>query len=505
MKKIFLYSLILSIIGFSCTDLEEDLYDKIAEEDYPENEAQIASIGTNTYSRLRPLIDDEGWWFLAQEVSSDEFCGPTRDADWDDGGKWREIHRHTWTNNTEGVNRMWSAMNQGAVSANQNIGTLNKLSQNDATAAKKAEMQLLRSLFYYMLMDNYGDIPYITNLETAPEFPYKQRRENVFDSLTTNIESILPNLKRVNVKNLATRYMAFALLAKLYINAEVYTGTPQWAKAEMFIDSVLAGPYSLAGTVTEPFLTSNENSSEIIFSIGFDEDIAQGFRLHMRSLHYQHNLKYDMTVGPWNGLCITPDQWNRYSSNDLRRDAYNLYGPQLASDGTEIIDGATEAPLNIDPILPALYMTANGGFTIDQYRNTGARVGKYEIAMGAKQNLSNDFPLFRLSDFYLMKAEVMIRQGGDGAGDAYITPIRTRAGLDPASGFGLDSLLAERARELYVEGHRRQDLIRFDKFTESWWEKGGNYEGVSGDPTVETFPIPKWALDANPNLLEDPQ
>ena len=214
-----------------------------------------------------------------------------------------------------------------------------------------------------------------------------------------------------------------------------------------------------------------------------------------------------MTVGPWNGLCITPDQWARYSDNDLRKDAYNIYGPQYASDGSEIIDGATEEPLNINPVLPALYMTANGGFTINQYRNTGARVGKYEIAMGAKENLNNDFPVFRLSDFYLMKAEVMVRQGGAGAGDAYITPIRTRAGLGAASGFGLDDLLDERARELYVEGHRRQDLIRYGLYTGgnyNWAWKGNAQNGVAIPLNLAVYPIPNLSLSSNPNLTQNP-
>jgi hypothetical protein len=128
---------------------------------------------------------------------------------------------------------------------------------------------------------------------------------------------------------------------------------------------------------------------------------------------------------------------------------------------------------------------------------TGARLGKYEIALGAKENLSNDFPLFRLTDFYLMKAEAEIRLGNNG--DNYINPIRTRAGVSTWSGAGLDSLLAERGRELFCEGHRRQDLIRYSKWTQSWWKKDAHAPGL------ETFPIPKWATDVNSNLLLPPQ
>ena len=132
------------------------------------------------------------------------------------------------------------------------------------------------------------------------------------------------------------------------------------------------------------------------------------------------------------------------------------------------------------------------GFTPKQIRTTGARVGKYEIKIGAKENLSNNFPLFRLTDFYLMKAETEIRQGRNG--DQWINPIRQRAQVEPWSGATLDDLLAERGRELWVEGHRRQDLIRFGKWENPWWEKAAT------DGSRRTFPIPKWAVDSNPNL-----
>jgi hypothetical protein len=274
--------------------------------------------------------------------------------------------------------------------------------------------------------------------------------------------------------------------------------------AGQYIDSVLAGPYTLANSVTDPFVTDNQNSSEIIFSIPYDEDNFQGFRLHMRTLHYQHNLKYDMPVGPWNGFAVVPTHFDTYSDQDARKDAYHIYGLQKDTDGNVINDQLTGEPLDIDPYLPALYMTASE-FTQQEIRTTGARIGKYEIKTGAKENLSNDLPLFRITDFHLMKAEVEIRIDGPGAGDDWINPIRQRAGLSTWSNATLEQLLAERGRELYVEGHRRQDLIRFGEFTKEWWAKGDNQGGVSGDPSVRTFPIPKWATDANPNLLEDPK
>jgi len=501
MKKAIIFTLMI-FVGFSCTKLDEELYDKIPGDLYPENEDQIANLSVNAYAKLQYLCDDGndddgGWWFLAQEVSSDEFCGPTRDADWDDGGKWRNVHNHEWTDDDESVNRMWQVFWQGITTCNQTLDLMTEIPESDEILIKMEEVRVLRSFYYYLLLDNYGDAPYLTSAADAPEFPYKVTREEIYNNIKNQVRNALPSLKAIDNKYMATRYMGFALLAKLYLNAEVYTGIPQWDSAGIYCDSIIHGPYSLATTVTSTFKTSNENEPEIIFSIPYDEDGFQGFRLHMRTLHYQHNLKFDMPVGPWNGLCVTPDHFDTYDDNDLRKEGYHIYGLQYASDGSIILDGLTQMPLNIDPHLPALNMSADD-FTPAEYRTTGARVGKYEIAMGAKENLSNDFPLFRLTDFYLMRAEVEIRKGGNG--DEWINPIRERAEVDPFENADLDKLLAERGRELYVEGHRRQDLIRFGKFTNAWWEKA-----VSGDPSVEIFPIPKWATDANPNLLVDPQ
>lgn len=503
-KYIYSISIIVLLISSACTDLTEELFDTLPKDVYPENDAQVASLAANAYVGFKPLIDDEGWWYLAQEISSDELCAPTRDADWYDGGKWLNIHKHDWSNNDEAVNRMWDKLTDGVVKANSTLEFMYELPESEIIDKKIAEVETVRAFFHYLMIDNFGDIPYITNIATAPDKPNKLRREDVFDSLVVQLESSLQLLKPIDKKYLATRYLAFSLLAKLYINAEVYTGTPQWEKADAFIDSVLAGPYSLSTEVSEPFVTDNENSSEIIFSIPFDEDTYQGFRLHMRTLHYQHNLTFNMSVGPWNGFAVVPTFFDTYESGDKRKVANFIYGLQKDYNGNVINESVTHQDLNIDPYLPALYMTAED-YTPAQIRTTGARIGKFEIKMGAKENLSNDFPLFRLSDFYLMKAETQVRLGAPGDGDFWVNEIRDRAGVSTWTDADLDDILAERGRELFCEGHRRQDLIRFGKFTDVWWAKGDDQGGVAGDPSVEIFPIPKYAIDANPNLGLDPQ
>ncbi len=493
MKRIlYLSTVLFFIIVSGCTKLDETMYDKIPGDLYPENEAQVANLSVDAYKRMQNLADDQGWWFLAQELTSDELAAPTRGSDWFDGGKWLDMHTHSWTNENEGVNRMWGTFWEGITSSNQILDMLRALEQNESIKAKIAEVEVMRSFYYYLLMDNYGDAPYLTTAIQPDDFlPVKIARAAIYDSIVTTLEANLHYLKPIDNKYLATRYMGFALLAKLYLNAEVYTGTPQWAKAGQYCDSVMAGNYTLESSVLAPFKTNNEKSSEIIFSIPYDEDNFSGFRIHMRSLHYQSNLTFDMVAGPWNGFAVVPTFFDTYEDGDIRKSSYFLYGPQKTITGAEIIESITGEPLDIDPYLPALKMD-EGAFTPKQIRTTGARAIKYEIKVGAKENLSNDFPLFRITDFYLMKAETEIRQSRNG--DQWINPIRERAGVSTWTGATLDQLLAERGRELWLEGHRRQDQIRFGKFGNSWWEK------PASDQSRRTFPIPKWAIDANPNL-----
>lgn len=491
MKKLLLFLFVFAL-PFSCTNLDEEIYDKIPGELFPENEDQAAAILVLTYAELGDLIDDAGWWFWMQEVPSDEIVFPVRWTDWEDGGKWRVLHQHAWDNNTDGVNSMWSHMFDGIVEANQAIDDLSEGGTvTDDARIIISKLRTLRAFYYYLLIDNYGDVPYVTTFYTAPAQPFKEDRAVIFEALTRELKESIPFLPDVPPNNFAVgKGMAYSLLAKLYLNAEVYTGTAMWKEAENYCDSVInLGVYTLDPQPLGPFVTENTNNPENIFTIPFDEIDFQGFRLHMRTLHYQHNLTYDMPVGPWNGFAAVEDHYNTFSDDDLRKEGF-IVGLQYASNGQPLFDETAETEVVLDPHIPALEM--DGSNTFAEIRLSGARVGKYEIARGAMESLSNDFPLFRYADILLMKAEAVIRQGGNG--DQWVNEIRNRAGLGNWSGVTLDMLLEERGREMFCEGHRRQDLIRFGKFNDSWWEKD-----VS-DPSRNTFPIPQWAIDANPNL-----
>lgn len=501
MKRIILFPFILLMIfGIGCTDLTEDLYQNIPEDQYPENEGQVASLSVDAYSKLKDLIDDGGFWFLFQELSSDGFAAPTRGGDWDDSGKWRVLHRHTWPNDADAVVQMWENLYDGVTRSNQILDRLKMFEQTEDVKKIMAEVEIMRSFYYYLLLDNYGAIPYITSAVDAPAKPYRQPRADVFNNLINTIENNLEVLEASDKKYLANRYMANMLLAKLYLNAEIYTGTAMWQKASDALDKVLEGPYTLENDVSAPFRVDNDQSSEIIFAIEFDEDDIEGFRLHMRSLHYLQVQTFNMSVSPWNGFAATPFQFDLYEEGDSRREAFMIWGPQFTFDKEPLMDEENpgdDKQVNINPYLARLHMIEKeDGYNAVKY--SGARPIKYEIARGAKENLSNNFPVFRLTDAMLMKAELAVRLEGPGAGDEYIKPIRERAKVTPFTGATLENILDERGRELWLEGHRRQDLIRFGEFQKAWWEK-------PAQTGVTTMPVPKKASDANSNLLEDPR
>ncbi len=491
MRKI-IYTLGLLLAFTACTDLDDDLTDKIPFDKFPENEEQAALMIVPVYKPMQDFIDLGGWWFC-QELTSDEVVCPTRHTDWDDGGKWRILYQHAWDNKTEAVTAMWSRFYKGIVEANRLIEIFEPNAGEPAVAANVAKLKIMRAYYYYLLIDNYGDVPFVTTFSEADEQPSKTPKAFIYQSIVNEVNESIPHLNSSVSKTAVTKGMAFSLLAKLYLNAQVYAGVTRWDSAEMACDSVIAlGSYSLESDPMTPFVTNNTNSPENIFTIPYDEDTYTGFNLHMRTLHYNNNLTFNMPVGPWNGFAVTEQHYNTYSSNDKRKTGYFMVGQQFNAANQPISDAVAGSPLIFNPYIPSLVMDAT--LTPEEIRMSGARVKKFEIKMGAKDNLSNDFPIFRLGDIYLMKSEARVRQGLNG--DTWLNEIRLRAGLTGITGATLDDILAERGRELFWEAHRRQDLIRFGKFNQGWWEK------TASDASRRTFPIPQWVIDSNPNLAK---
>ncbi|MCF8295342.1 MAG: RagB/SusD family nutrient uptake outer membrane protein, partial [Bacteroidales bacterium] len=251
MKHIFKL-FIVSLVFVSCTNLDETFYDKIPGDQYPENAAQIALETAPMYRPLQDFLDNGGWWFC-QEVTSDEMTCPTRLTDWDDGGKWRALHAHTWTPTTEAVAAMWGRFYEGIGKINQFIETYAEAEQTEDLLHIIAQLKIMRAYYYYLLIDNYGDVPYVTTFLTAEQNPMKDDRAVIFSNLISELNEQIPHLKASSSKNSVTRGFAFSLLAKLYLNAEVYSGNAMWAEAEATCDSIIAmGTYALESDALAP-------------------------------------------------------------------------------------------------------------------------------------------------------------------------------------------------------------------------------------------------------------
>ncbi len=369
MKKIVFILAILATVQISCTKLDDKLYDKIPPDEFTADPVLQMSV---IYSPMRDFLDWGGWWF-ANEITGDGTVGPTRDTDWDDGGKWRVLHQHTWNHETEAINSMWSRFYSGTVEANRFIEAQEPFVGDEVVDEAIAKAKVLRAYYYYLLIDNYGDIPYVTQYLGAETNPKRNPRAEIFWDIVKEIEESAPLITQTSSRTGAGKAMAYALLSRLYLNHAVYTGSvdpANWVKAEQYADSViLMGAYSLESDALAPFVTNNHNSVENIFVIPYHEDTYQGHNLHMRTLHYNSNQTFNMVAGPWNGFAVMEDHFNTYEDDDRRKDGF-LVGQQFRADGGEIRDGVTGTLLIFNPHIPALEMTL-GQHTSEEIRMSG--------------------------------------------------------------------------------------------------------------------------------------
>ncbi|MDA3929974.1 MAG: RagB/SusD family nutrient uptake outer membrane protein [Prolixibacteraceae bacterium] len=516
-RYIYIVILIASVVG--CTNLDETLFSGINETNYPQTTDQASVSHLSSYDALTDLFDDGGYWYLAQEITSDEMVAPTRAADWYDGGKWLELQYHSWTNSSDAVTNIWNKIWEGIAEANTIIDKT--VSTEESALKVKAEVETIRSLYYFWLMDSYGDVPYLTSYFSAPEQPYRISRAAIFDSLTATLDHNYPLLNSIEnpvYKNFASKEMALALLAKLYLNGAVYTGNDNSAyyqKTIQYCDELLSMSYlGLETNVMDLFkLETSATSKEMIFTIPFNEETKKGFSLHMRSLGYISKQTFNMTAQPWNGFCVIPTFFDKYEATDVRRDAYMLHGLQFDYLGVPIMDGDV-VQCDFSPYIKIPEMTT-ANMVVENIENfnmtfDGARVQKYEVYAGAKQYLTVNFPVFRLADVVFMKAEAELRLNGSVSSETMtlVNQIWTRANqTPPAGGLTLNNILDERGKELFCEGHRRTDMIRFGTFDKPFWAMGQtDMTGVPVPNDVQnTFPIPLSAITSNPNLEAAPQ
>jgi hypothetical protein len=466
------------------------------------------------------------------EVPTDEMVIPTRGKDWADNGVHVRLQQHTWEIQDPAISGTWNYLFGGVNIADRLIFRFGQLRKADRVseeqgAAYIAEAKATKAFYYFWLLDLYGNVPIVKSLKGGTQSPansknFQTGRDSVFNYVESLLKNNIDSLSRKNDQSTFARMNVWAahfLLAKLYLNAKVYTKKARWQDALAQCDSIInSGKFSLATNYFANFADNTEHDPEMIMAIPYDEVNLQGNQWHMASLHYLNQQTYNLTMKPYNGYATLEDFYNSFSNNDVRRQGF-LVGLQHSSTGKILID---QQAFPGTPHGDTLWFTPHiNELEPNAFRNAGARFIKYKPDLGSTQYLSNDVPIMRYADVLLMKAECLWRMNkAPGVALHLVNMVRERAGLTDYTSLDEYKLLMARGRELYIENWRRQDLIRF-KGGMHWHinsngQKGKKYPAGKtayndayrfkkvDAPYHNVFPIPRAQLQANPNLTQNP-
>lgn len=470
------------------------------------------AVGGQTGPAGQPDISglDEGFsnylrlYWGAQELPTDEAV-----IAWNDGSL-PDYHDMDWTPANEFIRAMYNRIFYQISLCNEFIRetTDAKLSDRGIVGANleearafRAEARALRTLSYWHALDMFGNVTFVTEEDGVGNFlPEQISRVALFEYiekelLATEVEVIDA---RQNEYARVDKAFVWTLLTKLYLNAEIYTGTARYTDAITYADKVINAGFTLEPVYSHLFLADNHNSNEIIFPIATDGTRTKAYGGMTFLLHAPIGGSMDPqdfgVGGGWAGLRTTSAIVNLFPDENGdadKRGSFHTAGQELEINNV---------------------FTFTDGYPIVKFKNVTS-TGEKGLDPG-EEFPDTDFPMFRLADVYLMYAEAALRGGTGGSLNNaldYVNQIRERAygnnsGNITTSQLTLDFILDERARELNWEGHRRTDLIRFGKFTSDnylWPWKGGIKEGRSVGAHRILFPIPTTELDANPNLEQN--
>lgn len=433
--------------------------------------------------------------YTLQEITTDEAV-----IGWNDG-TLHEFHKMIWTPANEFNNAMYYRLYTEIAFCNEFIKNTSdeKLSLNgisganaDEARAMRAEARFLRAQSYYHLLDMYGNVPFVdeTTLGTVPS---QIMRPDLFKYVESELIASADGLKapKSNEYGRLDKAAAWTLLARLYLNAKVYTGTERNNDVITYCDKVIGAGYSLNPSYEKLFLADNNlNNPENIFSIVYDGQKTQtnggtSYLVHAAIGGKMNTADFGVASG-WGGLRVTKSFVQKFDPNDKR--------------GRFFTDGQS---LEINDL-----GNFNDGYAFIKYKNI-----KSDGTPGIDTNwVETDLPVYRLADVYLMYAEAVLRGGNGSMSDAvgYVNKIRERA-FGNTSGnvnfIDLNFILDERSREMSWEMTRRSDLIRFGKFTSStylWPWKGNAKDGIAVGEYRNLFPIPNNDLVVNKNLVQNP-
>ncbi len=468
-------------------------------------------------------------------LTTDEAIIPIRGGDWYDGGYWNALFQHKWSPEDEPLYNTWKYLFRTIVLCNNSLDVIQKhadILTDYQLQDFRSEVRAVRALFYYYAMDMFGRIPLVvseTEQQANPQLQKAQaERSEVFHFVYNELLSVVPCLTEERSNNEGNYYgrmtapVAYFLLAKLALNAEIYTYDDwtkgydyrpdgkliylytddgsrlnAWETCIYYCERLKEAGYKLETDYGFNFSVHNETSAENIFTIPMDKNFYSAqFHYLFRSLHYVHASA--LGRGGENGTCATRStMWAyHYGQEDQdNRCSYNFEAGPITVDGKDVM-------LDNGEVLAYLPFTVEQNLTNSPYIKTaGARMKKYETDRNAYMDgklQGNDIVLFRYADALLMEAEAKARNGQSGAEE--MNAVRSRVHM-PEREATLDNILEERLLELVWEGWRRQDLVRFGKFTDAYDMRESLPGEESGYTTV--FPIPHKCIYLNPALEQN--
>nr|WP_321408491.1 RagB/SusD family nutrient uptake outer membrane protein [uncultured Carboxylicivirga sp.] len=489
MKKLFIYAitLILSSSIFSgCTDLEYEDFSHISSENFPSSEADLeaATIGvyhTLSQSFIQRWLDNSGW-------TLSELCTDELNTAW--GGAWYQTDNFEWAPNAMSAKGVYEQYIKGVTKATRIIDAFENSSVDEAKKTKYvSELRVLRVLYAELLYDFFGAVPIVTDASIANDVyaDWKPVRPSNADYVSFMISEILDSYENldetVGNENYGrlTKGAALTLLMKIYLNDK------QWQNAANVAQEIIdLKVYDLMPTYSSVFAIENEgpSNSEIIFPIQritSNTTYTWTYFAVVMPATPQYKSQNGNQMQIWGGVKMPWEYYDKYESEDARLETIIRY-----------------------------YEDVNGNMvdfrTVDHPKATGAAPMKYsEDPDHAGSSQGNDFIFYRYADVLLSRAEALNEVGGPTQECIdLINEVRERsnATLLSLGDYTKETLRAflldERGRELYCEGHRRSDLIRFGKFIEY-----AQAEGKYAESHHVLYPIPQSALDENPNLVQN--
>ncbi|WP_309609624.1 RagB/SusD family nutrient uptake outer membrane protein [Flavobacterium sp.] len=504
-------------LSIGCSNLDEEILDGVSNST---TEINTAATLVSAYNGLREF-QNQGQMFALDEMSTDALVGPTRGGDWDDNGSWRQIHNHTWGPDHVEVRGAWNTLLS-------NVYSCNLVIEKGGTPNQILEARFLRAFYYSNIIDLFGQVPYRPAGSDLVDNPKVWTRAEATTFVISELESILPTLpaRIASDPSKANKDAAHFLLAKLYLNKGVYlagnaVGPYTFAAADMtkVATNVDAMSNTLAANYWDNFAPTNNTSNEIVFSSKNSQGNSDG-NIQSRWRMCNH---YNQTPSGWNGFSTVSEYYNKFQAVDARAKYSNptilselgnpvgfLVGQLKNGKNTDAKGSPKDAngvaytnipagSLNLqDRTGKPLIFTQNvtlitGGNTLE---TAGIRGIKYIPDVSNIEKPENDYVLMRYSDALLMKAEAILR-GGTGSASTILADLAARSGVTAAPNT-LDGIYAERGRELWWEGYRRNDMIRFGKFLNQ-----RELKPYTSNSKYILYPIPADAL-FNSNLKQNP-